>query len=346
MEFSRDLLFFFSALGAFNGLLLSLYFLFFIKDKKVFHPFLGLLLLLLSVRIVKSIFLFFNPNLFEFFVQVGLSACFLIGPSLFLYLVSATNAKSWTVKNWWIHLIPFLLPIGIVSYLYPYYDNLQFWKEYLIQGIYWQWLFYILYSGYYIRVIFKKIAFDKIKLSSIEIWKLSVFIGVTLIWVAYNTTAYTSYIAGAISFTFILYILFLLLILNRNKQENSNFIKEKYVDKKINASDASFQLDKLEHLMKEEKMFQNANLKSSEVAKKMQITTHQLSQLLNDNLGKSFPVYINEYKISEAKIMIKENRNLTLEAIGYECGFNSKSTFYTTFKKITNTTPAKYREQL
>lgn len=346
MELSRDLLFFFSALGAFNGLLLSLYFLFFIKKRKVFHSFLGLLLLLLSVRIVKSIFLFFNPNLFEFFVQVGLSACFLIGPSLFLYLVSATNVKSWTVRNWWIHLIPFLLLISVISYLYPYYDNLQLWKEYLIELIYWQWLIYILYSGYYIRAIFKKTAFDKVKLNPLDIWKLSIFLGVAIIWIAYNTTAYTSYIAGAISFTFILYILFLVLIFKKNKDDTPNLIKEKYIDKKIDASDANFQLDKLNRLMKEEKLFQNANLKSSEVAKRIKITTHQLSQLLNDNLGKSFPVFINEYKILEAKVMIKESRNLTLEAIGYECGFNSKSTFYTTFKKVTGTTPAKYREQL
>jgi AraC-like DNA-binding protein len=346
MEFSRELLFFFSALGAFNGLLLSLYFLFFVKNKKAFHPFLGLLLLLLSIRVVKSIFLYFNPNLFEFFVQVGLSACFLIGPALFLYLVSATNTKSWSIKNWWIHLIPFLLLISVLSYLYPYYDNLRLWKKYLIQGIYWQWFIYLLFSGFYIRKVLKKLFFKRMKLSPSEIWKISVFVGVSIIWIAYNTTAYTSYITGAISFTFILYVLFLVLIFKRNKKGSSKVIKEKYLDKKIETDSANIHLEKLNALMKEEQLFKKANLKSSDVAKKIQLTTHQFSQLLNDNLGKSFPVFINEYKISEAKLMMKERRNLTLEAIGYECGFNSKSTFYTTFKKIAGTTPAKYREQL
>jgi AraC-like DNA-binding protein len=342
MEFSRELLFFFSALGAFNGLLLSLYFLFFIRNKKRFHSFLGLLLLLLSTRIAKSIFLYFNPNLFELFVQVGLSACFLIGPSLFLYIVAATNVKSKTIKKWWIHLIPFLLLISIVSYVYPYYENLRLWKVYLIRGIYFQWFIYLIVSGYYIRVIFKKIFFDRTKLKLSEIWKISVYLGVAIIWVAYNTTAYTSYIAGAISFSFILYILVLLLLLKRNKKVSS---KEKYIDKKIEMADAAIHLKKLNELMKEEKLFKNANLKSSDVAKKIHLSTHQLSQLLNDNLGKSFPVFINEYKITEAKSMIKTHQNLTLEAIGYECGFNSKSTFYTTFKKIEGTTPAKYKTQ-
>lgn len=346
MEFSRELLFFFSALGAFNGLLLSLYFLLFVKNRKIFHPFLGVLLLLLSIRIVKSIFLYFNPNLLELFVQVGLSACFLIGPALFLYIVSATNAKSWSIKNWWVHLIPFLVLIGTISYIYPYYDNLRLWKGYLIEGIYWQWFVYLLLSGFYIRSVFKKMFFGKLKLNPDEIWKISIFLGVLIIWVAYNTTAYTSYITGAISFTFILYILFLVLMFRRNKTAASPIVKEKYIDKKIEASYANIHLKKLNDLMLEEGLFRNANLKSSDVAKKIQLTTHQFSQLLNDNLGKSFPVFMNEYKISEAKIMMKESRNLTLEAIGYECGFNSKSSFYTTFKKIEGTTPAKYREQL
>jgi AraC-like DNA-binding protein len=346
MEFSRELLFFFSALGAFNGLILSVYFLFLVRNKKAFHPFLGLLLLLLSIRVVKSIFLYFNPNLFELFVQVGLSACFLIGPALFLYLVSATNVTSWSVKNWWVHLIPFLLLVSIISYAYPYYDNLFLWKNYLIEGIYWQWFIYLIFSGLYIKNDLKKIFSKRRKLILIEIWKTSVFIGVLFIWIAYNTTAYTSYITGAISFTFILYILFLLLFFGKNKKELLKPEKEKYADKKMASTYANVYIGKLNALMKEEKLFKNANLKSSDVAKRIQLTTHQFSQLLNDNLGKSFPVFINEYKISEAKTMIKENRSLTLEAIGFECGFNSKSTFYTTFKKIEGRTPAKYREQL
>ena len=97
--------------------------------------------------------------------------------------------------------------------------------------------------------------------------------------------------------------------------------------------------------MSKEEPFINADLKSSDIAKKVNISVHQLSQLLNENLGKSFPLYINEYRIAKACGMIQSNTSLTLEAIGYECGFNSKSTFYTTFKKITGITPAQYKGQ-
>ncbi len=346
MEFSRELLFFFSALGAFNGILLGIYFLFFIKSKKQEHIFLGLLLLLLSIRIGKSTFLFFNKNLFELFIQIGLSACFLIGPAFFLYVSSAINTKNWSVKNWWVHLVPFLILIGVLSVNYSYYEYKDLWQDYFIPMIYWQWLAYIIAGGFYIRHSLRTVFFNKKKVTEIAIWKISVFIGVFIIWIAYNTTAYTSYITGAISFTFIVYVLFLVLIFRRSKGKTNSVIKEKYASKKIAESEANVLIENLQNFLREEKLFKNANLKSSDLAKKMRLTTHQFSQLLNDNLGKNFAVFINEYRIEEAKILIQKKSPLTLESIGYECGFNSKSTFYTTFKKITGVTPAQYRKSL
>jgi AraC-like DNA-binding protein len=74
------------------------------------------------------------------------------------------------------------------------------------------------------------------------------------------------------------------------------------------------------------------------------MSAHQLSQLLNDNLGKSFSTYINEYRINEACQKIEIGSFLKIEEIGYEVGFNSKSTFFSTFKKIKNTTPLLYKQ--
>jgi AraC-like DNA-binding protein len=82
------------------------------------------------------------------------------------------------------------------------------------------------------------------------------------------------------------------------------------------------------------------------VARKINISGHQLSQLLNDNLGKSFAAYINEYRIDRACELIANDRGIKLEEIGYEVGFNSKSTFYTAFKKHRGTTPSLYKEGL
>jgi AraC-like DNA-binding protein len=114
------------------------------------------------------------------------------------------------------------------------------------------------------------------------------------------------------------------------------------MDKKINDTDANALASQLKKLLSDKKLYKNPDLKISDVANQLNIPVHQLSQLLNDNIGKNFPSIINEYRILEAKEMLLQNDKYTLEAIGYECGFKSKSAFYTAFKKHVGLTPAKY----
>ena len=140
-----------------------------------------------------------------------------------------------------------------------------------------------------------------------------------------------------------LYASVFVLLAYRNKKEiTPASTKPKYANKKIEASEATQLLHKIEHLMAYEKLYTDPNLSLSKLAKKLTISPHLLSQLLNDNLNKSFMQFINEYRIEEAKRMLKTNQNLKMEIIAENCGFNSNSTFYTVFKKFTNTTPAKY----
>jgi AraC-like DNA-binding protein len=74
-------------------------------------------------------------------------------------------------------------------------------------------------------------------------------------------------------------------------------------------------------------------------------TSHQVSQVLNDNLGKSFSAYLKPFRIRHAQQAILTDDHLTLEAIGMEAGFGSKSAFYTAFKEVAGTTPAQYRKE-
>ncbi len=197
-------------------------------------------------------------------------------------------------------------------------------------------------SGYQLLTTVKKVMLSR-KYTSLEVWLFSIFFGNIIVLASYNFYEITSYITGALTFSFIFYLLMLFLFLNKKKRSVIFNNKEKYADNKFSFSDANKLIDELNSIMNEEQLFKNANLKSSELAKKIQLTTHQLSQLLNDNLGKNFSSFVNEYRINEAKKMLLSNGNITLEAIGYECGFNSKSTFYTTFKKIVGKTPSQYK---
>ncbi len=136
-----------------------------------------------------------------------------------------------------------------------------------------------------------------------------------------------------------------MLFLNRKKNDILFRNTPSYQDKKISHDEAKNLIEKLAALMEDESLYKDANLKLSSVAKNLNILPHRLSQLLNDNIGKSFPAYVNEYRIKAAKKMILTHPHFGLEAIGYECGFNSKSTFYAAFKKYVGTTPAQYQKR-
>lgn len=342
-------MFFFSGLGVFNGLVLAANFLFIKKVRTFAGIMLGLLLLWLSVRVGKSVFLVFKPDLARIYLQIGLSACFFIGPTLF-YLIKAIREHiieipAYWIKNFALHLA-IIVPIGI---FFTYEEYPGFWGQYMVRFIYLQWFVYTLATALKIRDVFTRLFRKETKLNLSEQFQLLLFLGNTVIFTSYLLSllniANGFYITGPLSFTFILYIS-ILFLLKREKMETFIFAtQDKYVNKKIADEQAATLIQKLEKLLQEQALYKDPNLKLNDLSKKINVSGHQLSQLLNDNLRKSFSTYINEYRINEACKMIIEQPNLTLEAIGYEVGFNSKSTFYTTFKKLKYTTPMHYKEK-
>ncbi len=102
-------------------------------------------------------------------------------------------------------------------------------------------------------------------------------------------------------------------------------------------------IQRLEDIMEADKPYLNPELKSAELAQLLGISTHEFSRLINQHLGKSFSDFINEYRVLEAKDLLVSNSNYTLEAIGNQAGFNSKSAFYKAFKKFQGTTPGQFK---
>jgi AraC-like DNA-binding protein len=114
----------------------------------------------------------------------------------------------------------------------------------------------------------------------------------------------------------------------------------------VSDDDAASLIQALDQLMLGKEMYKNPNLTLGELAKAVSLPSHQLSQVLNDSLGKNFTSFVNGYRINAACKMIADDHPFSLEALGYEVGFNSKSTFYSSFKKARGTTPLQYKEQI
>lgn len=346
MNINQQLIFFFSALGTFNGIILSLYFMLHKKQKKVpSRFFLGLFLLMLSIRLGKSVELYFNPHLAKTFIQIGLSACFLIGPSFLFYILSCFPHQKDVTRHWKNTFAVLLGIVAVGGIFFSYPQNPDLWKDYIIKIIYAEWFFFILLSACVYWILSRDLQKGKKPDSLLKPVFICNLIVSAAYFYSYWVKTKTSYIAGSILFSLFLYLNFFMFFSEKSKTNGAKE-QDKYSNKKIPGENASGLLSKLEKMVLEEELYKNPNLKLSDVASLMNISSHQLSQLLNDNLGKSFSTYINEFRIDEACKRIVSASNLKIEEIGYDVGFNSKSTFFTTFKKIKNTTPQLYRKAI
>ncbi len=96
-----------------------------------------------------------------------------------------------------------------------------------------------------------------------------------------------------------------------------------------------------------EKPYLNPDLNLERLSELLDIPKHHLTEVLNTEIGKNFFQFVNAYRIEAVKHALTEKNNLySIEAIGYDCGFSSKSSFFTVFKKATGLTPLQYKQTL
>lgn len=99
-------------------------------------------------------------------------------------------------------------------------------------------------------------------------------------------------------------------------------------------------------VMEKKKLYLDSSLTIHTLANKLNSNTKYVSQLINNELNKNFVMFVNEYRINEAKKLLlnKEKDNLTIESIGYEVGFKSKTAFNRVFKQLTSSTPTQFKQ--
>lgn len=107
-------------------------------------------------------------------------------------------------------------------------------------------------------------------------------------------------------------------------------------------------LEKFKILMEKEQLWKNKRFSKTELGNRLKLNEQQLTIFLKNNFNKSFPELINHYRVEAVKQQIEnpKNKDYTLFAMGEECGFNSRSSFYRVFKEYTGITPAEYQEQI
>lgn len=92
-----------------------------------------------------------------------------------------------------------------------------------------------------------------------------------------------------------------------------------------------------------QKKYCKQNLTIVILAKEIGTNQKYLSRYFNETCNLSFRDWLNDLRMQEAKKILLDNSNITVESIASECGFTSRTHFHTLFVKMFGMTPSQYR---
>ncbi len=118
------------------------------------------------------------------------------------------------------------------------------------------------------------------------------------------------------------------------------------IKKKVKSTTTSKIITQLYNLMEDEELYKNPLLSRLDLATRLETSEGYLSQIINQEINKSVIQFVNEYRIETAKKLLHDSvfNKYSIEAIGMEAGFKSKSAFYNAFNASLKMSPGAYRK--
>ena len=367
-----------------STLFLNLYgsfFLFSASNKKFKNRFFLALFFFNSFVLFVGHFLSFNEywNVFRYFDFIFLASLLAFYPLYYLYLFSAFNF--YIVKSKWIyHFIPSIL-IAVLMLIatsitsWEHYDiymnnnlygtkltsNSSLLLAYLYKGSRAFHLLQILVYNYLaIRYILKARSQINNSFSDLDSYQLRFFYIVNISFIllmsipgfyatiigraSFNTNEWSLLVVCLLFTTLYLILAFVGL---RQIPINVNLSKNnKKVDLEIHPNDL-IQIEKqLVNYFNNDKPWLNPNLNIWDVASKIGSNRSYVSKIINESMGFNFNHFVNYFRIKEAKLLLKENPNLSISEISELSGFGSMNSFIRIFKETENCTPTDFKKQI
>ncbi len=324
-----------SSIGFLLSGFFSAYLLFLKKHKSQINLLLGGLLLVLSFRIGKSVFYNFT-ELPVVIKNLGLAANLAIGPFLLLYGKVLFQQQKLRRKEIW-HFLPAIIYV-MLSPVIPNESGHDLW-----------------YASYSF-VIVQQLCYLGLSGLIIENWKAAwqhvqqkgfviLWAAISLIWLTYLLIflqLLPVYLFGALAYSTLVVLLAYFIV----KEEYPFIQKRKYSQSRLSPQQSQQYLNLLREKITQDKSYLNPKLSIQDLAAQTNLPAKVISQVINEQLQLNFSAFINTYRIEEAKekLTAEAYRQYTIASIAYDCGFNSISSFNTTFKTITKQTPSQFRK--
>lgn len=319
-----------SCLGVIQALFLCVY-LFSLGDRRS-NQLLAFLLLSLTVRIGKSVW-FVYLDLDPRIRNVAIATVLATGPLLWLYGKAILEKQTFSPRRY-LHLVPFALYF-VLSPIIPNDGSLL--SRILYPSVLLHQTVYLGISWYY---LFKVPAGTRLKS-----WYRNIVIGVSTVLLVYGGVYLgfiPFYILGAVFFSLLVYI-FSYILLKRHI-----FALEKYTSSTIDGATARQLVQQLKSLFELQDAYLDSDLTLKGVAGRLSVNARDLSQAINEQEGKNFAEFVNQYRIARAKTMLANpvHAQEKVASIAYDCGFGTVTSFNVAFKAATRMTPTQYREQV
>jgi AraC-like DNA-binding protein len=123
--------------------------------------------------------------------------------------------------------------------------------------------------------------------------------------------------------------------------------KEKYKTSSLTRIDQEAIYGMLVKLFETDSIYQESKLQLSDVADRLQVPAHNLSQTINTMAGKPFYDFVNSYRVRYFQKLLEDagQRRFTILALGLQSGFNSKASLNRVFKEHTGLSPSEYQKR-
>lgn len=332
----KNIILFGSIIGIVNSFILIIYALATKKGNKTTNILFAFFILMLTLRISKSILLTFSDGLHDFLLTIGLSGFMAIGPAYYFFVASVIDEKFILKWQQLIHLLPTI----IFTFMWVFLDEIR------SSGDLWHIFYRTILLQYMIYVSYTIIKLNLSSYKREDIIKQLHIIGYFLlaIWFAYllNEVSGFPYISGAILYSVLIYFSLIIIL---NKGYIINYSNPKYQKTGLKPMDNKRILIDLKQLFEKDKIYKSNTISLVSLARKLNTNTHFLSQVINENYHKTYFELLSEYRMGEAKNLLQQNKKYKVSDIAFDVGYNSLSAFNTAFKKSTGITPSKYRNE-
>ncbi len=319
--------------------------------------------LFLAFSLLIFYFFLYESNLVEshpYLSVLCLPGMFLIGPMIyFLTLYSVNKTFEFSKKQRW-HVLPAIisLPLGIIAvYFFGFQHSSIFFDFFgneliLILGFFgsFSFMFYLVSAGKKLIISylwhFKNIKNEPSALASFILFDIFLAGSVTDSLTLFTGNYIYLQLSELLLSTCVILLFFVNLIYPGFNVTISNVVeREKHKRSYLSHIDTKSLKHKIDELMDSKEEFLDEHLTLEKLASLCNVTTHQLSEFINEFYNKNFTSFVNEYRIEKAKELILKKPEYTFLAVAFEVGFNSKSAFNEAFRKITGQTPSQFKNK-